>query len=142
MGLRMARLELTDAAGRDGVVVPVATTRSRKRRRGYNQAERLARIVAGERRMPLHDALVRTGRSRTQVSLHPTQRRANVENVFRVRPERAASLVGRPVLLIDDVLTTGATVQSAAQALLKAGSGDVTAVTFARALPFRAAPLG
>ena len=85
------------------------------------------------------DALLRTGRSRTQVALHPTQRRANVENAFSARPDGSETLVDRRVLLVDDVLTTGATAGAAAGALHDAGARTVTLATFARALPFRTA---
>lgn len=133
----MAR-RIDAARGAEGiVVVPVPTTRARLRRRGYNQAERLARVVARETRRPLLEPLVRTGRSRTQVSLHPTERRANVEKVFQAHPSRSRTLRESRVLLIDDVLTTGATGGAAARALQAAGARSVTLLTFARALPFR-----
>lgn len=133
----MAAVELPVLPKFHTLVVPVPTTRARRRRRGYNQAELLARIVATERGIPWVDALERTGRSVTQVALHPTQRRANVENVFSCRPEGAERIGDGRVLLIDDVLTTGATAGAAAGVLIEAGARAVTLLTFARALPFR-----
>lgn len=137
MGRRMAAVELPVLPNSHTLAVPVPTTRARRRRRGYNQAELLARIVATERGIPWVDALERTGRSVTQVALHPTQRRANVENVFSCRPEGAERIGDGRVLLIDDVLTTGATAGAAAGVLIEAGARAVTLLTFARALPFR-----
>jgi ComF family protein len=122
---------------RGSVVVPVPTTERRRRRRGYNQAELLARALASELDRPLVDALVRTRGGRTQVALHPLQRRANVQGAFAARPCATAQLEGRPVLLVDDVLTTGATASAAALALAQAGAPAVTLVTYARALPQR-----
>jgi len=136
MGLRMARM-IRDEPAKPGImVVPVPTTVARKRRRGYNQAELLAGIIARVLGFPMVDGLVRTGKGATQVSLHPQQRRANVENAFSVPPEWRDRMEGAEVLLVDDVLTTGATAGAAAQALHEAGADRVSLAAFARALPF------
>ncbi len=137
MGKRMAGMDLGVRGRWEGIVVPVPTTAGRRRRRGYNQAERLARVVAQERGLPMVEALVRAGRSGTQVSLHPTQRRANVERAFRASSEPSTRVAGHPVLLVDDVLTTGATIVAAARALQDVGVDRIFAITFARALPFQ-----
>jgi ComF family protein len=136
MGRSMARLAVP--AWGDGVtpvVVPVPTTRGRVRRRGYNQAELLARGLAEARDLVMIDALERVRGGATQVSLHPSQRRANVKGAFAVRRGFSRRLRGAHVILVDDVLTTGSTAGAAATELARAGALWVTVTTFARALP-------
>lgn len=116
------------------VVVPVPTTARRLRERGYNQAELLARRVAQVLRVPLVPALVRRGDRGSQTALTPSERRENVRGAFA--PSAAAARVREThVLLVDDVLTTGATAGEAAEALVEAGAGRVTLLAYARALP-------
>ncbi len=119
------------------VVVPVPTTRARRRRRGYNQAALLARELALSTGRPLREALVREGDQRTQVALHPDERRANVQRAFSVRAEARPELREAHVVLVDDVLTTGATALAAAGALGSGGAHAVSVVAFARSLPHR-----
>lgn len=133
MGERMAPLLME--GGMDSVVVPVPTTPARRRLRGYNQARVLARVVARERGLALLDALDRAER-RTQVRLGPAERRRNVHGSFSLRPSRRSRIVGRKVILIDDVLTTGATAIAASSTLEEAGAEVVHLLTFARALPY------
>lgn len=118
------------------VLVPVPTTPSRERARGYNQAALLARYMAMRTGIPLDEGLSRREGGGTQVALHRHERRANVNGVFRPDEGAPARLRGRSVLLVDDVLTTGATGQAAAEALKgAAGAKRVRLVTFARSLP-------
>lgn len=135
MAERMAVLDPGAEARARGVVVPVPTTRGRRRRRGYNQAALLARALAARLDRPLVDALRRGGERRTQVSLHPSERRANVREAFAPVLPDAARVAGLPVVLVDDVLTTGATVSAAASALERAGASGVCVVAFARSVP-------
>jgi len=117
-------------------VVPVPTTPRRIRRRGYNQARLLASSVAERLGLDLSEALERNREGATQVALHPSQRRANVRSAFQAREEALPVLRGVHVLLVDDVLTTGATAVAAATELILAGVSEVTLLTYARALPF------
>lgn len=129
-----ALVELAGSAS-EPIVVPVPTTVRRLKRRGYNQAELLARRLACGRRLRLVRALERAGEGRSQTTLAPTERRENVRGAF-VPVESAGRLVsGTDVLLVDDVLTTGATACEAAGALAAMGAASVTLVAFARALP-------
>jgi ComF family protein len=134
MGGALNRLD-TQGGAECSVVVPVPTTARRLRRRGYNQAELLARRLARERGSPLVDALERAGEGRSQTTLAPTERRKNVRGVFRPLGAAAPHVAGVDVLLVDDVLTTGATASEAATALASLGAASVTLVAFARALP-------
>jgi len=120
-------------------VVPVPTTLERIRRRGYNQAGLLADALGGTLRLPVVDGLRRTRGGATQVALHPSQRLANVKNVFVVREALLDRLKDVHVFLVDDVLTTGATAGAAASELVRNGVSEVTLVTYARALPLFAA---
>jgi ComF family protein len=135
MGSRMAATSVPFRG--DPVMVPVPTTERRRRERGYNQAEVLAGVVARLRGIPLVEALERPG-GRTQVRLSSAERRSNVLGSFVLRPEARARILGKEVLLIDDVLTTGATALSATRTLSQGGAGSVHLLTFARALPFGA----
>jgi len=118
------------------VMVPVPTTRGRRRERGYNQAELLGREVAHSLHRPLVSALFRREGSTTQVSLQRQERMDNVRSAFRAVEGAGGEVRGRRVLLVDDVLTTGATAGAAARVLVEEmGVADVTLVTFARSLP-------
>lgn len=138
MGRDMAALPTPPRRGaEERVVVPIPTTRRRIKTRGYNQAALLAQRVAAARSLPLVEALVRRGGGGTQVALHPSQRKANVKGAFSLREGESSRLRGAHVLLVDDVLTTGATAGAAALELARSGAVEVTLMTYARALPFR-----
>jgi ComF family protein len=115
--------------GFDGVV-PVPLHWWRRLARGYNQAERIARPLAGRLGVPLLPALRRPRPTRAQTSLGRTARAANLRNAFRV--PRPARVRGLRLLLVDDVATTGATLDAAAAALIRAGADGVTAVVAAK----------
>jgi ComF family protein len=124
---RMAPL-LADVG--DGDLVPVPLAGRRLRTRGYNQAERLAAALGAMTGLPVvRDRLSRSRETPTQTRLAPEARRANLAGAF------AAQTCMRPAWIVDDVFTTGATLTSAAAALLDAGAPQVGAVTFARAEP-------
>ncbi|MES1242433.1 MAG: ComF family protein [Acidobacteriota bacterium] len=111
-------------------VVPVPLHWRRWLARGYNQAERIARPLAGRLGLPLLPALRRPRPTRAQTSLGRTGRAVNLKNAFRVpRPERVRGL---RLLLVDDVATTGATLDAAAAALVRAGADGVTAIVAGR----------
>ncbi len=117
--------------------VPVPTTRNRYRQRGYNQAELLTRAFATETRRDAFDALIRTRAASSQTALQPGARGANVAGAFAVRHSASRSLQEAHLLLIDDVLTTGATVSECVRTLIAAGARCVSVVTFTRALDVR-----
>jgi ComF family protein len=124
-GLTPEALPLVDA------VVPVPLHPARLAERGFNQAELLAAPCARAWGRPLvTGALVRTRPTRPQTELDATERGTNVAGAFAVR--RPAALAGRRVLLVDDVLTTGATARAAARALRDGGAAAVSVLVLAR----------
>lgn len=134
LGARVARVVLTTEAhtlGADPLVVAVPAHRRRRAARGVDHARLLADAVArtlGADHVP--GALVRTRRTAPQVGLTPPERRANVAGAFR-----AMEIVrSRPIILVDDVMTTGATADACSAALLAAGAERVTVYTVARAI--------
>jgi ComF family protein len=125
-------------AGRDLVadadlVLPVPLHRTRLWRRRFNQAAALARAVSRETGLPLATtALTRIRRTRQQVGLTRAQRAENLQGAFHVSATMRSLVEGGRILLVDDVLTTGATVNAASRALLRAGASAVDVLTFAR----------
>lgn len=114
----------------EAVLVPIPLAPGRQRMRGYNQAGELAAQLAGRSGRLLRPGLLERVRSTgTQTRLGRADRLANLAEAFRGRA------TARPVILVDDVFTTGATLVSAARALLDAGAPEVGAVTLARARP-------
>lgn len=114
------------------LVVPVPLDLARLRWRGFNQAAVLARVLADRWRRPWHPmALQRCRATPPQVGLGRDDRRRNVAGAFAVRERTAVR--DRTVLLVDDVMTTGATVEECAKTLRRAGARRVDVVALARA---------
>ena len=114
-------------------IVAVPLHRWRLMRRQFNQSAELARALAalsGRRFFPA--ALVRHRPTRQQVGLGARQRQENVRGAFSIAESGKAAVFGLRVVLVDDVYTTGATVNAAARVLRSAGAADVTVLTFAR----------
>ena len=125
------------------VVVPVPVHAERERQRGYDQAALIAEVAARSLGMPFIRALERARATVAQFELGREDRAANVQDAFRLRPGSAPSaaaspggaasvVAGRWVLLIDDVVTTGATLRACALALEAAGAVAVSAIAVAR----------
>jgi ComF family protein len=132
-----AMLMLEDAAARELVVVSVPLFAPRERQRGYNQSAVLADAALAllKKRKPewkltpAHRTMRRTRDTESQFGLAPRQRRANLRGAFKV----VGNVAGREVLLIDDILTTGATARECARVLRRAGARKVWVATLARA---------
>ncbi len=135
MGARMGRLRFSpDVETEFARVLPVPLSQARMRERGFNQAELLARAVADVRGLPLVVGILERHRhTQRQARLSPPERQTNVSRAFKVVSERRACIDGRHLLLVDDVLTTAATVLDCVRALCSSGARAVSVVTFARA---------
>lgn len=124
--------ELAFATGPHDGVIPVPLSPRRVRRRGYNQAQLLARPVARALRVPLLvDVVRRVRETPPQVGLSAVARKDNLRSAFAVDPGRRDALRGCRCLLIDDVMTTGATLHACATALKRAGATQIHVVTVA-----------
>ena len=136
LGQRMAGIteapEWSEAFSRCQAVVALPLDPARQRERGYNQAELLAREVARHRKIPvLREACRRVRPTAPQAGLSRSDRRANVQGAF-VAEKRLVE--DRVLLLVDDVMTTGATLNACSHALLQAGAAGVVALTAARTI--------
>ena len=111
-------------------VLPVPLSTERLRERGFNQSALLARELAPHKTDL--STLLRLHSTEAQSGLPRAERLRNLSGAFVVEPSRAASLSGQRVVLVDDVMTTGATLHAATQALREAGVTHVTAIVLAR----------
>jgi ComF family protein len=111
-------------------LVPVPLHPARRRKRGFNQAERLATAIAHRTGVPVVDCLSRAGPRATQMGRGRAARLTGIAGTVTIHPEARAP-PGR-LLLIDDVMTTGATLAACATALETAGATEIAAVTYAR----------
>jgi competence protein ComFC len=123
---------LRDLDWKPDLIVPVPGSLARRKMRGYNQASLLALPVALSCGIPYRSkALVKVRHNRTQVGLSMLERQANVSGAFLGRKELVA---GKTVLIIDDVTTSGATLEACTAALLDQGARQVYGLTLARAV--------
>ena len=132
---RMARLTWpVDVMLERTAVLPVPLAESRHRERGFNQSERIASALASRWKIPVWtDVLVRMRATQTQTRLTPDERLANVSGAFRVPASAVRALQGAHLVLVDDVVTTAATLNACAAALCAGGARIVSYVTFGRA---------
>ncbi|WP_312693373.1 ComF family protein [Caproiciproducens sp.] len=113
-------------------VTSVPISAERYRSRGYNQSELLAKSVAHLLRLPFHEYLVKIKDNREQHKLSERERRGNVQGVYL--PKDGGQLSGKSILLIDDIVTTGATLGECTSVLLQSGAKQVTCAAAAHVL--------
>ena len=141
MGRWMARAGRELLADSDAIV-PVPLHWRRQWARRFNQSALLAEIIAkASGRMVAHGALKRVKATPQQVGLDKSERAHNVQGAFRVPAHGKAEVAGRKLLLVDDVLTSGATVDACSRALLRAGAASVDVLVFARVVAARRPPI-
>jgi ComF family protein len=112
-------------------IVPVPLHSSKMRKRGYNQSELLARHISASLSIPYVDALKRTKKTLKQSEQSKEERRKNLKDAFAVKssPEK---IINSSVLLVDDIYTTGSTVDECSKALVNYGAAKVYVITIAR----------
>jgi ComF family protein len=141
MGRWMARAGHELLEGADALIpVPLHWKRGWSRR--YNQSGALARVIERQSGVKLaSEALRRVRPTQQQIGLSRSERASNVQGAFKVAPDRKADIAGRRVVLVDDVLTSGATVDACARALLRAKAAQVDVLVFARVVDTHKAPI-
>lgn len=110
-------------------IIPVPLTRARRKERGFNQSERLARALSRELTVPVSTALCKVAETRPQKELTALERSGNLLGAFEVE---GADLEGARILLTDDLITTGSTLDECAKMLKLYGASEVCVVTAAR----------
>ncbi len=141
MGRWMARAgrELLNEAD---MLIPVPLHWRRAWRRRYNQSGALARVIERQTGVKVRgDVLHRVRATEQQIGLSRAQRATNVQGAFQVSADRQSEVQGRRVVLIDDVLTSGATLDACARALLRAKAAQVDALVFARVVETGSRPI-
>lgn len=135
MARRMAALPFPGDVERErAAVVPVPLAPTRERERGFNQSDLLARHVAHHWRLPVWNHLVHRSRvTATQTRLSPPERASNVAGAFAGPRDVLHDALGAHVVLVDDVVTTAATLNAVTDALVKCGVRQVSYLTFGRA---------
>jgi len=114
------------------LILPVPMHRAKQKKRGYNQAEIIAKYLAELLCTP-HSGklLLRTAKTPAMSRLRPEERRNNMENAFSIAPGAEKRIEGKRILLVDDIFTTGSTADACSNTLLNAGASEVRLICFA-----------
>jgi ComF family protein len=118
------------ALDRADMLIPIPLSPARLQHRGYNQALELCKHLSPDKTEAR--LLLRVKDTLTQSTLNKQERLKNVKTAFAIEPLRTQELVGKRVILVDDVMTSGATLFTAASVLRQAGAAHITAMVFAR----------
>lgn len=132
---RMSRLAWPrDVVEERAALVPIPLASARRRERGYNQSALIAAGLSERWRIPLwENVVVRSRETGTQTRLTPEERLGNVAGSFQIDARNSQALQGAHVIIVDDVVTTAATLNACAKALYDAGARIISYVTFGRA---------
>jgi ComF family protein len=122
-------------------LVPVPLHWRRLWWRRFNQSAALAEVIAARGNLPVAHALARVKATRQQVGLTASERALNVQGAFRVPEAARADVKGRRLVIVDDVLTSGATIDACSRVLLRAGAATVDVLVFARVVDGRGGPI-
>jgi ComF family protein len=122
-------------------LVPVPLHWRRLWWRRFNQSAALAEVIAARVNLPVAHALARVKATRQQVGLTASERALNVQGAFRVPEAARADVKGRRLVIVDDVLTSGATIDACSRVLLRAGAAAVDVLVFARVVDGRGGPI-
>jgi ComF family protein len=135
MAERMARLAWpADVLAERTALVPIPLARKRQRERGFNQSTLLAVELGRIWRVPVWESVVERARATsTQTRLTPGERLSNVAGAFRATEDARSALRGAHIVLVDDVVTTAATLNACAETLFEAGARILSYITFGRA---------
>lgn len=115
----------------DALLIPIPLYKTKFNQRGYNQAAYLAKGIGAKCKLPTVDILERVRATSPQSSLNRKERRENIKGAFRLKQGEERSFQGETVFLVDDVLTSGATLAEAAHVLKRAGAEKVYGLTLA-----------
>ena len=132
---RMSRLSWPqDVVDERAALVPIPLASARKRQRGYNQSALIARGLGRRWRIPVwEDVVVRSRETTSQTRLTPEERLDNVAGSFRTGERQLEGFSGAHLVIVDDVVTTAATLNTCAEVLYEAGARIISYVTFGRA---------
>ncbi len=134
MAERMGRLDWPrDVIEERAAIVPVPLAHSRMRERGYNQSALLSEELAGQWHIPVREVLSRSRATRSQTELTPEERVGNVAGSFQLSEPDHDIIKGIHLVLVDDVVTTAATLNECARVLYAGGARIISYVTFGRA---------
>jgi ComF family protein len=118
----------------DFILVPIPLSKKKLKRRGFNQAEEIAKELAEFLKIPLiPDCLIKMRETKDQVELSEKERKENIKGVFSIKDKE--KIFEKNILLVDDVFTTGSTMEEAARVLKEAGARKIVGIVIARASP-------
>lgn len=133
LGNWLADVAVNFCADTDLLIVPVPLHRRRLWERGFNQAELLAQNVAGRLRQPVARIIMRQKYTKPQFGLKKPERLSNIKGAFKIALKYQAILTGKTILLVDDLVTTGATLGECAKVLKQNGAREVWGLVLAKA---------
>ncbi len=134
IGLRLAEKLKSENLSEIGCIIPVPLHKVRKRERGFNQSQILAETLGRQLNLPVQNKIMfRIKNTKDQTKLSEPERKENVAGAFEVE-DKNKILPGKKIILVDDVITTGATLMECAKVLKKAGAREILGVTIARAI--------